>query len=153
MFRFNNFSLNAFSLHLIGHVTSVRPITFLFQLIQVDTKEINKHSGTKSYFSTSKRHKIPRSDTHPGYLLEDINRNVRSVAITDVSQHAASYWTITSGPSELVNGVAGFVKNTRADGAWCFGGSEGGWEWIEMRDCGRRRRRMNDRSGASAKRV
>jgi len=28
---------------------------------------------------------------------------------------------------------------------------EGGWERREMRDCGRRRRRMNDRSGASAK--
>lgn len=101
--------------------------------------------------STIKRHKIPHSDTDPGYLLEDINGNVRSSrerAVTDVSQHAQRRWrlmmAIKPRPSEQGS------RQTPELMELTLGGVVGGWERIEVRDCGRR---MNDRSGASAKRV
>ncbi len=90
--------------------------------------------------SSIKSHKIPRSDTDPGYLLEDINGNVCAVteALTSEDGHqTSSIW-------------AGFTTNTMELTKLTLRGFVGGWERIEERDCGRR---MNDRSGASAKRV
>lgn len=122
MFRFNYFSPNVFfSPCPICHVTSVQPITFLFQLIQVDTKEINKQSGTKSYFLAVKGIKyhvqIQTLDIYWKTLTGTSVHQRRAVKQLRSQMSDAPYRTITSRPSELVDRVAGFMKNTGADGA------------------------------------
>ncbi len=87
--------------------------------------------------STIKRHKIPHSDTDPGYLLEDINGNVRSSRESSHRCLPTCAEALTSDDGHQTSSIwAGFTTNTRADGADAWGGcggmgedrSEGLWE-------------------------